>query len=214
MAQITRDRLLHIFLLASLIAIFAWSLISPFSLFSWFFGVSPAVIGVSILVLSYKRFRFTNLTYLLIWAHAVILIVGGHYSYSQMPLFNWFRDTFEFSRNHYDRLGHFAQGFVPAIIAREILIRKSPVKAGKWLFFIALSFCLAISACWELYEWATAVVAGLSMDMVLNPQGDIWDTQWDMFWALTGAVISLAALSRLHNKCLQKQFLKENANST
>jgi putative membrane protein len=194
--------------------IFVWSLIRPFDLFSWFFGVSPAVAGVSVLVLSYKRFRFTNLVYLLIWVHAVILIVGGHYSYSRVPLFNWLRDTFEFSRNHYDRLGHFAQGFVPAMIAREILIRKSPVKAGKWLFLIVISFCLAISASWELYEWATAVVAGLSIDRVLNPQGDIWDTQWDMFWALAGAVISLVVLSRLHNRYLQKQVVAEDANPT
>ena len=207
MKQITKDRFLHAFLLLSLIAVFVWSLIRPFHLFSWFSAVLPVVVGVPILVLSYNRFRFTNFTYLLMWIHTVILLVGGHYTYARMPLFNWIRDAFELSRNHYDRIGHFAQGFVPAIIAREILIRKSPVKTGKWLFFIVLSFCVALSASWELYEWLMALVTGTPADIFLATQGDVWDTQWDMFLALTGAVSSLIIFGRLHDKHLQKEVL-------
>lgn len=212
MTQITKDRLLHIFLLLSLMAIFVWSLIKPFNLLSWFLMVLPVLAGVLILTLTCSRFRFTNLAYLLMWIYAVIILVGGHYSYSRMPLFNWIRDAFELSRNHYDRIGHFSQGFVPAIIAREVLIRKSPVQSGKWLFFIVLSFCMALSACWELYEWAMALVTRTPADAFLAIQGDVWDTQWDMFLALAGAVISLVTLGRLHDKCLQKESLNKNAN--
>lgn len=212
MTQITKDRLLQIFLLLSLMTIFVWSLIKPFNLLSWFLMVLPVLAGVPILILTCSRFRFTNLTYLLMWIHAVIILVGGHYTYSRMPLLNWIRDAFELSRNHYDRIGHFAQGFVPAIIAREVLIRKSPVQSGKWLFFIVLSFCVALSACWELYEWAMAFVTRTPADAFLAIQGDVWDTQWDMFLALAGAVISLATLGRLHDKCLQKESLNKNAN--
>ena len=212
MTQITKDRLLHIFLLLSLMAIFVWSLIKPFNLLSWFLMVLPVLAGVLILTLTCSRFRFTNLAYLLMWIYAVIILVGGHYSYSRMPLFNWIRDAFELSRNHYDRIGHFSQGFVPAIIAREVLIRKSPVQSGKWLFFIVLSFCVALSACWELYEWAMAFVTRTPADAFLAIQGDVWDTQWDMFLALAGAVISLVTLGRLHDKCLQKESLNKNAN--
>jgi putative membrane protein len=142
----------------------------------------------------------------LIWLHAIILLVGGHYTYAEVPLFNWVRDTFHLSRNHYDRVGHFAQGFVPAMIAREFLIRKSPLKRGKLLFFIVVSICLAISAFYELIEFGVSQATGSAGDAFLGTQGDIWDTQKDMALALAGAVTSLLTLSRLHNRLLRDEI--------
>lgn len=142
--------------------------------------------------------------YFLVLVHAIILIVGGHYTYAEMPIFNWIRDTFHLERNYYDRLGHFAQGFIPAIIAREILLRKSGLKRGKLLSFIIISICLAISASYELIEWGMAEATGSAADAFLGTQGDVWDTQWDMFMALWGAVISLVTMSNLHDKFLRK----------
>ncbi|MHC4762390.1 MAG: DUF2238 domain-containing protein [Planctomycetota bacterium] len=159
MNQSTKEMRLHIFLLAALVLIFIWSLIDCFDLLTWGLEAFPAVIGLSILILVYRKFRFTNLVYFLIWIHAVILLIGAHYTYARMPLFNWIRDAFELSRNHYDRLGHIAQGFVPAMIARELLLRKSPLERGKWLFFIVVCICLAISAFYELLEWTAAVIS-------------------------------------------------------
>jgi putative membrane protein len=131
-------------------------------------------------------------------------MVGGHYTYSEVPLFNWIRDDFAIGRNDYDRLGHFIQGFVPAIIAREILLRKSPLTRGKWLFFIVVSICLAISATYELFEWSVAELTGTAADSFLGTQGDVWDTQKDMAVALIGAIISLLTMGRLHDRFLDK----------
>jgi putative membrane protein len=185
-----------------LAAVFFWSAIEPLDRFTWFLEVFPAIIGVAVLLYVYPRFRFTNLAYGLIWVHAVILLVGGHYTYAEMPLFNWLRDTFALERNYYDRLGHFAQ--VPAIIAREVFIRTSPLRGSRWLGFLVVCFCLAFSAIYELLEFAVALATGTAAEAFLGTQGDVWDTQWDMLLALIGAIISLAVLSRYHDKKLEK----------
>ena len=194
----------HVSLLLIFVAVLIWSVINPKDLFTWFLEVFPALIGVAVITFTYYRFRLTNLVYFLILIHAIILIVGGHYTYAEMPIFNWIRDTFHLARNYYDRLGHFAQGFIPAIIAREILLRKSELKRGKLLVFIVISICLAISASYELIEWGMAEATGSAADAFLGTQGDVWDTQWDMFVALWGAVISLVTMSKLHDKFLRK----------
>ncbi len=194
---------LHISLLLSFIVILIVSAIHPKDLFTWFLEVFPALIGLVILALTYNRFRFTNLVYILIWIHAVILVIGGHYTYAEMPLFNWLQDTFNLARNNYDRLGHFTQGFVPSIIAREILLRRTPLKAGKLLFFMVICICLAISATYELLEWGVSEATGTAAEAFLGTQGDIWDTQWDMFLALIGGIIGQLSLQRLHDKYLK-----------
>ncbi len=196
-----RPRLL-LFLVLSFLGAFLWSGLHPRDLFVWFLEVLPAIAGFVILVATCRRFRFSTLAYVLLWLHALVLLVGGHYTYAEMPWFNWLRDTYGPSRNYYDRVGHFFQGFVPAIIAREVLLRKSPLRRGGWLFFIVVSICLAISAFYELIEWRVAVAAGSAADAFLGTQGDPWDTQGDMATALIGAIASLLALSRLHNRLL------------
>jgi len=196
---------LHLFLLATLLLIFFWSAIGPADRFTWVLEVLPAVIGVIVLMATIRRFPLTDLLYLLIWLHAVILLVGGHYTYAEVPLFNWLRDSFDLQRNYYDRVGHFAQGFVPAMIAREILLRTSPLQPGKWLFFIVTCICLAISAGYEFVEWWVAVGTGSAAEAFLGTQGDVWDTQWDMFLAFCGATVAQLMLCRYHDRQLQKQ---------
>ena len=195
---------LHLGLLISFLVLLVWSVIKPHDLFSWFLETAPAMIGLVILAATYRRFRLSNLAYVLIWMHAIILLVGGHYTYAEVPLFNWIRDTFHLSRNHYDRVGHFAQGFVPAIIAREVLLRKSPWKRGKLLSFIVLSICLAINASYELIEFGVSMATGSAGDAFLGTQGDIWDTQKDMLLCLIGAVIALVTLSRFHDGSIER----------
>jgi putative membrane protein len=194
---------LHLSLLTSFLALLVWSVIKPHDLFTWFLETVPAMIALVILIATYRRFRLSNLAYVLIWIHAIILLVGGHYTYADVPLFNWIRDTFHLSRNHYDRVGHFAQGFVPAIIAREVLLRKSPLKRGKLLTLIVISICLAISAMYELIEFGVSMATGSAGDAFLGTQGDVWDTQRDMLMCLIGAVTALVTLSGLHNRSLQ-----------
>jgi len=179
-----------------------WSGVKPHDFFTWFLEVLPALIALIILIITYKYFKFTRFIYWLILIHAIILMVGGHYTYAQVPLFNWIRDAFNLTRNHYDKVGHFVQGFVPAIIVREILIRKSPLKPGKWLFFIVVSICLAVSAFYELIEWWVALATGSAAEAFLGTQGYVWDTQSDMALALLGAILALIFLSRYHDKCL------------
>jgi putative membrane protein len=194
------DPALPLRLLLAGLAGLAWSAIGPHDYFTWFLEVVPALIGGAILLATFRRFRFTDLVYWLIFIHAVILMIGGHYTYAEMPLFNWLRDIFHLARNYYDRLGHLAQGFVPAMIVRELLLRTSPLRPGKWLATITVSICLAISAAYELFEWSVAVATGQAADAFLGTQGDPWDTQWDMFMCLCGAILSLLLLSRLHNR--------------
>ena len=192
----------HLGLLLIFLAVFVWSGIGPKDYYTWVLEVLPAVIGLIAVLITYNRFRMTNLIYLLICIHAIILVVGGHYTYAEMPVFNWLRDEFGLARNYYDRLGHFAQGFIPALIVREILLRKTPLQRGKMLFFLVVSVCLAISAFYEFIEWWVAVASGEAAEDFLGTQGDVWDTQWDMFLAFCGAIISQLVLSRRHDKQL------------
>lgn len=198
------NKLYHICLLTSFIALLILSAINPHDYFTWFLEVIPAIIGAVILVAVYGKFKFTNLAYTLIWIHALILMIGGHYTYAEVPLFNWLKEVLDLSRNHYDRVGHFAQGFIPAMVTREILLRTSPLKQGKWLFVIVVFICLGISASYELIEWGVAVLTGSAADAFLGTQGDVWDTQWDMLLAICGAICSLVVLSGLHDKQLKK----------
>lgn len=199
-----KDRRTLTVLMLVVLVVFVWSAIRPHDYFTWLLEVFPAIIGIAVLAATYRSFRFTTLVYVLIAAHAVILMVGGHYTYAEVPLFNWIRDEFALGRNHYDRVGHFAQGFVPAMIVREVLLRKSPLKRGGWLFFIVVSFCLAISAMYELFEWLVSEATGSAGDAFLGTQGDVFDTQKDMALALAGAITSMVLLAGLHDKQLKK----------
>ncbi len=187
-------------LLSILGAVFVWSAINPADRLTWVLEVTPVVIALPLLFFTYRSFVFTPLVYALILIHALILLVGGHYTYAEVPLFNWLRDTYELSRNYYDRVGHFAQGCVPAMVAREILLRKSPLVAGRWLFFIVSCICLSISAFYEFIEWWVAVYEGGAADAFLGTQGDVWDTQWDMLIALAGAVTAQVFLVKVHDR--------------
>jgi putative membrane protein len=166
--------------------------------------VAPVLIAIPILVATGRTFPLTALAYRLIALHAVILIIGGHYSYARVPRGLWVQHAFGLARNHYDRLGHFAQGFVPAIIAREVLLRKTPLRRGGWLFFLVVCVCLAISACYEFVEWWAALIGGEGASEFLGTQGDPWDTQWDMFLALVGAIVAPLVLSGVHDRELAR----------
>ncbi len=191
-------------LVTSFVLVFIWSAIRPHDYFTWFLEVFLAIVALPILLFTYKQFPLTKLVYLLILLHAVILMVGGHYTYAEVPLFNWLRDTFHLDRNYYDRVGHVAQGFVPAMIAREILLRKQVVMQGTWLFFLVTCVSLAISAFYEFLEWWVARASGSDAVAFLATQGDIWDTQWDMFLAFVGAISAQILLVRLHDKQLRQ----------
>jgi len=166
--------------------------------------VLPALIAAPILIFTSKKFPLTDLLYVLIAIHAIILMVGGHYTYAKVPLFDWIRDELGTSRNSYDGLGHFAQGFVPALVGRELLIRTSELKRGKWMFAVIVLSCFGISAIYELIEWAAAEAEGGAADQFLSTQGDVWDTQKDMLLAGIGAIVSLLTLSRWHDRQLAK----------
>ena len=189
-------------LLAITVGALLLSAIGPKDRFTWWLEVAPVLIGIPLLISTYGRFRFSDLAYVLMAIHAVILVIGGHYTYAEVPLFDWIRDEFGFARNHYDRVGHFAQGFVPAIVAREILVRGAVVRGKGWLAFVVVSICLAISAVYELLEWFAAITTGEAAEAFLGTQGDPWDTQTDMALAFAGAVISLLLLSRLHDRLM------------
>jgi putative membrane protein len=191
-------------LLAIVLVVLAWSGISPHDRFTWFLEVAPVLIGVPIVVATAKRFPLTTLSCVLLAVHACILMVGGKYTYAEVPVGFWVQEVMGWTRNNYDRLGHFAQGFVPAIVAREILLRTSPLKRGKWLAFLVFCICLAISATYELIEWGTAVSTGTAADAFLGTQGDPWDTQEDMAMAAIGAVSALLTLSRVHDRAVEK----------
>jgi putative membrane protein len=186
------------------LAALCWSGLHPHDRFTWLLEVAPILIAVPVLVATRRRFPLTPLAYRLILLHALILMVGGRYTYAEVPLGFWVRDALGLARNHYDRLGHFAQGFVPAIVAREILVRKSPLRRGPWLFFLVTCVCLSVSAVYELVEWWTAVAAGEGATAFLGTQGDPWDTQWDMFLALLGALTAQLALARVHDRQLER----------
>jgi putative membrane protein len=192
----------HVALWLGVAAVVVWSAIEPRDRFTWWLEAVPALVALVALPALYGRFRFTTLACMLIAVHAVVLLVGAHYTYAEVPLFSWLRDTFELSRNHYDRVGHVMQGFAPAILAREILVRRSPLAGSAWLPFLVVCFCLAFSAFYEMIEWWVAVGSGDEATAFLATQGDVWDTQWDMFLALAGAVSALLLLSRLHDRQL------------
>ena len=179
-----------------------YTAVNPYDRLTWLMEVFPVMIALPVLILTYRKYPLTHLLYFLIFIHCLILITGGKYTYARVPLGFWLQDLFHFTRNHYDRIGHFAQGFVPAMVAREILIRNSFVNGRKMLAFIVVCICLAISASYELIEWWSAVILGQGADAFLGTQGDSWDTQWDMFMALIGAVVALISLSRVHDKQL------------
>ena len=179
--------------------VLAWSVIEPRDYPTWALEVAPAIIAVVILAATRHVFPLTTLAYVLILIHTVILMVGGHYTYAEVPLFDYLGEQFGWQRNNYDKLGHFAQGFVPAIIAREILIRLDVVSGRVWLAVIIVSLCLSISALYELLEWGVAVISEEAADSFLGTQGYVWDTQSDMGWALLGAIAALSALGRLHD---------------
>ena len=181
-----------------------WSAINPHDRLTWLLEVAPALLAILVLALSYSRFRLTPLAYWLILLHSIILMIGGHYTYAEVPAFNWLRDYFDLSRNNYDKVGHLAQGFIPAIIAREILLRKQVVNGRRWLNVLIVCICLAISACYELIEWWVALLSGEAADAFLGTQGDIWDTQSDMALALLGAILALLLLTRTHDRQLSK----------
>jgi putative membrane protein len=185
-------------------AALAVSGIRPHDTFTWLLEVAPILIGVPVLWATWRRFPLTPLLYRLLLVHALILMLGGHYTYAEVPLGFWVRDALGLARNHYDRLGHFAQGFVPAILAREILIRRSPLRPGGWLFFLVCCVCLAFSACYEFIEWWTALLTGENAIAFLGTQGDPWDTQWDMFLALVGAITAQLTLARVHDRQLER----------
>ena len=184
-----------------------WSGISPYDRFTWVLEVFPVILGLPVLIYLYPRFRFTPLVYTLLALHAVVLMVGGKYTYAQVPLGFWIQDAFGFARNHYDRIGHFAQGFVPAMVAREVLIRCSPLQGSRWLPFMVICFCLALSALYELIEFWTALATGEAAEAFLGTQGDPWDTQWDMMLALAGAIAALLLLSRWHDRQMRQADL-------
>jgi putative membrane protein len=189
-------------LLGLIALVFIWSVIGAHDRFTWFLEVFPILIALPLLLATYSRFPLSRLVYVLIAVHAVILMIGGHYTYAEMPLFNWLRDEFHLARNYYDRLGYVAQGFIPAMVAREILLRTSPLRPGKWLFFLVTCVALAISACYEFLEWWVALASGSDATAFLATQGDIWDTQWDMFLALVGAITAQLLLWRTHDRSM------------
>lgn len=197
------DRKAMMILLAVFVAVFAWSAIRPHDYFTWFLEVVPAIVGLAVLAAVYGRFRFTTLVYVVLLLHAIVLMVGGHYTYAEVPLGHWVQDAFHLARNHYDRFGHFMQGFVPAMVAREVLVRQKVVKR-KWLYFMVVAVCMMITSVYELFEFAVAKATGEAADAFLGGQGDIWDTQWDMTMCFIGANTALVTLSRWHDRLIAR----------
>jgi putative membrane protein len=195
---------IYLVLFIIFLAVLIWSGIHPHDYFTWMLEVFPAVLGVTLAIVTYKRFELSMLLYVLILIHAIILMVGGKYTYAEVPLFNWLQAQLGTARNSYDGVGHFAQGFIPAILTREILIRTSPIKSGKWLPFLSICVPLAFSAFYEFIEWWVALATGEAADAFLGAQGDPWDTQKDMLLCLIGSIVSLVLLSRAHDRSLAK----------
>lgn len=177
--------------------------IKPHDYFTWILEVFPAILGFIVLLVTFKRFRFSYLTYVMILVHSYILFAGGHYTYAEVPAFNWIKEVFDQSRNNYDKVGHFAQGFVPAMIARELFIRLQVFNKQSWIPFLTVAVCLAISALYEFLEWFVAIISGEAGDSFLGTQGYIWDTQSDMLYATIGAVCMLVFFSGLQNRQIE-----------
>jgi putative membrane protein len=195
------------------LGVLLWSGINPKDTFTWLLEVAPAIIGFIVIAATYNRFRLTSLAYTLILIHCIILMVGGHYTYAEVPAFDWIRDYFGMQRNNYDKVGHLAQGFIPAILAREIFIRHKVVNGTAWRNVLIVCFCLAFSAFYELIEWWVAVWTGESAEAFLGTQGYVWDTQSDMALALAGAILALVLLSKLHDRQLKRMAVRSAAGS-
>ena len=193
-----------IWFLALLAPVMAWSWIGPHDRFTWWLESAPAVAGVLLIFIFQKKFPLSSLLLGLVWLHCVVLVTGGHYTYAQVPLGEWAKGWFGWTRNNYDKLGHFTQGFVPAILTRELLLRTSPLKGSRWLGFLVVCVCLAFSAFYELIEWFTAITSGEAANDFLGTQGDPWDTQTDMLWALIGATVAVTLFRRLHDRSVGK----------
>jgi putative membrane protein len=191
-------------LLIATLALLVLSGIAPYDRTTWWLEIFPILLAIPLLIATASRFPLTPLVYRLIFVHALILMLGGHYTYARVPLGFWLQDALNLARNHYDRIGHFAQGFVPAIIAREILIRRTPLRPGGWLFFLVTCVCLSISVFYEFIEWWAALAGGSAANEFLGTQGDVWDTQWDMFMAFIGAVTAQLLLGRVHDRQLAR----------
>ena len=191
---------LHLFLLVSLFGVLVWSAVKPHDYFTWFLEVLPALLVVGILAFYYNRFRFTNLVYVIVWFHCIVLMVGGKYTYAEMPLFDYFKEVFGWTRNNYDKVGHFMQGFSPVLVVREFFIRKNIVNGRGWTYFLSVCIALAFSAFYEFIEWWVAAATGDSAEAFLGTQGYQWDTQTDMFVCMIGAILSLLFLSRWEDK--------------
>jgi putative membrane protein len=202
-------RKIHVALLLMVAAVMVWSGWRPYDRLTWWLESSPGLAGLVLLLATYRRFPLTTLCNTLIALHICVLCVGGHYTYARVPLFDWLRPFFSWQRNNYDRLGHLMQGLVPAIVARELIIRLEVVRRKKWIPFLVISICLAISAFYELIEWWTALLSGNAANDFLGSQGDVWDTQSDMFLALLGAVCALLFLSYFHNRALRRFIVAE-----
>jgi putative membrane protein len=199
---LSRDAKLHLALLALATIVLLWSGIHPKDRLTWLLEVSPAIVAAVVLAAAYPRWRFTPLVIVLVTVHAMILMAGGKYTYAEVPAFSWLRDEFGLARNYYDRVGHFAQGFVPAMVAREILLRRGILQRGGWLFFLVTCVCIAISTFYEFIEWWTALASEEASAAFLGTQGDVWDTQWDMFLAGCGAIAAQLVFERLHDRQL------------
>lgn len=195
--------MMQVFWLSVFFAVLIWSGINPKDYFTWILEVAPALIGLVVLAFTRRSFPLTPLVYGLILLHCIILMVGGHYTYAEVPLFDYFKGWFGFERNNYDKVGHFVQGFVPVMIAREIAIRKQVFNGNGWMNFFIVCFCLALSAFYELIEWLVAELSGTSAEAFLGTQGYVWDTQSDMALALFGAMVGLILLAKLHDRQLQ-----------
>lgn len=178
--------------------------IAPHDYFTWFLEVFPAIIGFFILLFTFRQFKFSDLTYSLILVHCYILFIGGHYTYAEVPLFNWIQDILHQSRNNYDKVGHLAQGFIPALIVRELFIRLNIVKLGSWLSFLTVCVCITISVLYEFLEWFVAIISGQSADSFLGTQGYVWDTQSDMLYATIGAICMIIFLSKIQDRQINK----------
>jgi putative membrane protein len=189
-------------LMVSYVFVLVWSGVNPRNQFVWFLEVAPALIGAGVILYTYRTFPLTPFLYLWILIHCFVLMIGGHYTYAEVPLFSWLQDWFDLQRNNYDKLGHFVQGFVPALIAREIFIRKGIIAGRGWLNFLVICFCLAVSGFYELLEWWVALLAGEDAETFLATQGYVWDTQADMGFALLGAILALVCMSRFHDRAI------------
>ena len=186
------------------LAVMIVSAIHPHDYFTWTLEVFPAILGFLTLCLTFNKFRFSTFTYSLILIHCTILFIGGHYTYAQVPVFDWIKEVFHQSRNNYDKVGHFAQGFIPAAITRELLIRKEIVKSNNWIAFFTVCICLSISVLYEFIEWFVAIVSGQSSEAFLGTQGDVWDTQSDMLFALIGATCMVVFIAKIQDKQFNK----------